>query len=96
MERPKEYETRLKSRIVVENIISQTAQEQGWRLQARVPDIIRQLALESEKLDCHGEVFPVFVQIFLKQAEQSIEGRTTAEFPRRTSRRIRSEPRRPG
>ena len=68
------------SRSVTENIISQAAQEQGWRLETSVPDIARQLALESEKLDCSGEVFPVYLQIFLKQAEQNPEGRITAEF----------------
>jgi hypothetical protein len=35
---------------------------------------VRQLALESEKLDCSSEVFPVYLQIFLKQAEQSANG----------------------
>lgn len=74
MERPKEYETRLKSRIVVENIISQTAQEQGWRLQARVPDIIRQLALESEKLDCHGKSFRFSSRSSLNRPSRALRG----------------------
>ena len=68
------------SRSVAENIINQTAREQGWRLETSVPEIARQLALESQKLDCSGEVFPVYLQIFLKQAEQNPEGRITAEF----------------
>jgi HEAT repeat protein len=65
---------------VAETIINQTAREQGWRLETSVPEIVRQLALESQKLDCSGEVFPVYLQIFLKQAEQSTEGCTTTEF----------------
>ena len=68
------------SRSVTENIINQTAREQGWRLETSVPEIARQLALESQKLDCSDEVFPVYLQIFLKQAEQNPEGRITAEF----------------
>jgi TIR domain len=65
---------------VTESIINQTAQEQGWRLETSVPEIAWQLALESQKLDCSDEVFPVYLQIFLKQAEQNAEGRITAEF----------------
>src|SRR5271165_5071750 len=68
------------SRNVAEDIINQTAREQHWRLETSVPEIARQLALESQKLDCSGEVFPVYLQIFLKQAEQNPEGRITAEF----------------
>ena len=68
------------SRSMVEKIINQTAREQGWRLETSVPEIARQLALESQKLDCSGEVFPVYLQIFLKQAEQNPEGRITANF----------------
>jgi hypothetical protein len=68
------------SRNVAERIISQTALEQGWRLETSVPEIARQLALESQKLDCPGEVFPVYLQIFLKQAHTNLEGRITAEF----------------
>ena len=68
------------SRSVTENIINQTAREQGWRLETSVPEIARQLALESQNLDRSGEVFPVYLQIFLKQAEQNPEGRITTEF----------------
>jgi hypothetical protein len=68
------------SRDVAEDIINQTAREQGWRLQTSVPEIARQLALESQKLDCADEVFPVYLQIFLKQAQQNSEGRITTEF----------------
>ena len=68
------------SRSMAEKIIDQTVKEQGWRLQTSVPETVRQLALESEKLDRSGEVFPVYLQIFLKHAEQSTEGRITAEF----------------
>src|SRR5271165_4385201 len=65
---------------VAEAIINQTAREQGWRLETSIPEIARQLALESEKLDRSGEVFPVYLQIFLKQAEQSTEKCITTEF----------------
>src|SRR5271165_5533280 len=65
---------------VAETIINQTAREQGWRLETSIPEIARQLALESEKLDRSGEVFPVYLQIFLKQAEQSTEKCITTEF----------------
>jgi HEAT repeat protein len=68
------------SRSVAEDVINQTAREQGWRLETSVPEIVRELARESQKLDCSGEVFPVYLQIFLKQAEQSTEGCTTTEF----------------
>jgi HEAT repeat protein len=68
------------SRGAAKAIVSQTAQEQGWRLETSVLDIARQLALESEKLDCSGEVFPVYLQIFLQQAERTCEGHVTAEF----------------
>jgi TIR domain len=68
------------SRSMVEKIINQTVKEQGWRLETSVSEIARQLAIESRKLDCSGEVFPVYLQIFLKQAEQNPEGRITAEF----------------
>jgi len=68
------------SRSVTESIINQTAREQRWRLETSVPEIARQLTLESEKLDCSDEVFPVYLQIFLKQAEQNAEGGITAEF----------------
>jgi hypothetical protein len=59
---------------VTENIISQTAHEQGWRLETSVPEIACQLALESQKLGCADEVFPVYLQIFLKQAQRNPEG----------------------
>ena len=68
------------SRNVAEDIINQTAREQGWRLETSVPEIARQLTLESQKLDCYDEVFPVYLQIFLKQAEQNPGGRITGEF----------------
>jgi HEAT repeat protein len=68
------------SRGVTERIISQTAREQRWRLDSSVPEITRQLALETQKLDCSGEVFPVYLQILLKQAEQNNERRITADF----------------
>jgi hypothetical protein len=68
------------SRSIVEKIINQTVKEQGWRLETSVSEIARQLAIESPKLDWSGEVFPVYLQIFLKQAEQNPEGRITAEF----------------
>ena len=67
-------------RSVAEDIINQTAREQGWRLETNVSEIARQLVLESQKLDCSDEVFPVYLQIFLKQAELNPEGRITAEF----------------
>jgi hypothetical protein len=63
-----------------ENIIKQTAGEQGWRLETSVPKIARQLVLESQKLDRSGDVFPVYLQIFLKQAQQNPERRITAEL----------------
>jgi HEAT repeat protein len=68
------------SRSVAETIIIQTAEQRGWRLETSVPEIARQLALESQKLQCSDEIFPVYLQIFLKQAEQSTQGRITAEF----------------
>jgi len=68
------------NRSVAETIINQAAREQGWRLEASVPEIARQLALENQKLDRSDEIFPVYLQIFLKQAEQSAEGRITEEF----------------
>jgi hypothetical protein len=63
-----------------EAIINQTARQQGWRLETSIPEITRQLALESQKLDRFDEVFPVYLQILLKQAEQSTEKRVTADF----------------
>ena len=60
------------SRSVTEDVVNQTAREQGWRLEASVPQIARQLAQESQKLDCADEVFPVYLQIFLKQAQKKI------------------------
>jgi HEAT repeat protein len=65
---------------VAMEIINQTALEKGWNLEASASEIARQLVLESQKLDCSEEVFPVYLQIFLKQAEQSTEGRITTEF----------------
>jgi HEAT repeat protein len=67
-------------RSVAEDIINQAAREQGWRLETSVPEIARQLVFESQKLDCSVEVFPVYLQIFLQQAQQNPEGRITAEF----------------
>jgi hypothetical protein len=68
------------SKNVAEEIINHTAQERSWRLDMSVPEIVRQLTLETQKLDCSGEVFPVYLQIFLKQAEQSTEGCEKTEF----------------
>jgi HEAT repeat protein len=68
------------SRSVTEGIISQTAREQTWRLETSVPEIARHLALESQTLGCADEVFPVYLQIFLKQAQQNPEGRITEDF----------------
>jgi hypothetical protein len=68
------------SRSMAKDIINRTAQEQGWRFETSVLEIVEQVALESQKLDASGEVFPVYLQIFLKQAQQSPEGRITAEF----------------
>jgi hypothetical protein len=68
------------SRAVTQEIVNQTAGVQGWRLEASVPEIARQLAIESQNLDCSNEIFPVYLQIFLKQAEHSTDRRITAEF----------------
>jgi hypothetical protein len=65
---------------VAENIINQTADEQCWRLETSVPGIARQLVSESQMPDCSGGVFPVYLQIFLKQAELNPEGRITDDF----------------
>jgi HEAT repeat protein len=65
---------------VGEDIINQTAREQGWRLEVSVPEIVRQLAVESQKLGCSDEVFPVYLQMFLKQAQQNPESCITAQF----------------
>ena len=53
------------SRSDTENIINQTAREQGWRLETSIPEIARQLALESQKPDCSDEVFLVYLQEFV-------------------------------
>jgi HEAT repeat protein len=68
------------SRSVAEEIINRAAREQGWRLEARVREISHQLRLESQKLNCSDEIFPVYLQIFLKQAEQRAEERITEDF----------------
>jgi HEAT repeat protein len=67
------------SRNATERIIGQTAREQGWTLETGAPQIARQLAQESQALGCSGEVFPVYLQIFLKHAQQSVDGRVTAD-----------------
>jgi hypothetical protein len=71
------------SRGATEAIINQTARERGWRLETSIPEIARQLALETQKLDCVDEVFPVYLQIFLKQAQQNPEGPITEAFSAR-------------
>ena len=69
------------SRSVAEDIIDQTAREQGWQLETSVSEIARQLVQESQKLGySEDEVFPVYLQIFLKQAQQNPEGRITERF----------------
>jgi hypothetical protein len=54
--------------------------EKGWNLEASVSEIAEQLVLGKPKAELLRRVFPVYLQIFLKQAEQDTEGRITAEF----------------
>jgi HEAT repeat protein len=68
------------SQAATEKVIEQTAQELGWHLEIGTSEITRQLAQESQKFGCSGEVFPVYLQILLKQAQQKADGRITAEF----------------
>ncbi len=64
-----------------EAIITETSGEQGWALEARVPDLARQLVSESRKHDAASrEVFPVYLQIVLRQAQTADDGRLTAAF----------------
>jgi hypothetical protein len=65
---------------VAMEIINQTAREKRWNLEASVSEIAEQLVLESQKLGGSDDIFPVYLQIFLKQAEQSSDGRIMAEF----------------
>lgn len=56
---------------MAEGIIRRTAQSQGWLVEASIPNLVRQLVTESQKLDCSGDVFPVYLQILLKQAQEA-------------------------
>jgi len=58
------------SAAMAEDIIRRTAQSQGWKVEASIPNLVRQIVAESQKLDCSGDVFPVYLQILLKQAQE--------------------------
>ncbi|MBK8039321.1 MAG: TIR domain-containing protein [Verrucomicrobiaceae bacterium] len=68
------------SQEVAEKIIRQASRERGWQIETSLPEITRQLATESQKLGCSGDVFPVYLQILLKQVSESSEGRLTREL----------------
>lgn len=61
-------------------IIRQAARERSWQIKASLPEITGQLALESQKLGCSGDVFPVYLQILLKQIAEEGNGRLTSEL----------------
>jgi hypothetical protein len=65
---------------VAERVIVQSAREQGWTLETSARKVARRLAQESQTLGCSGEVFPVYLQIFLKQAQQIANGQVTSDF----------------
>lgn len=68
------------TRPIAERILTETAQVRAWTMETGVAELVRQLAQESRRMDCAGEIYPVYLQILLRQAEACPDGRLTASF----------------